>query len=107
MPVLTVNDGTFVTLEEGADYTAAYREQFADPKDIIKGLFVGTNKVNALLAQEGVVGIRIYFGVNGDGVPNLVVVGAKANGDDVTDLIVERLKPCPPVCGSGNALNGN
>jgi hypothetical protein len=53
------------------------------------------------------VGVRIYFGLNDEGLPNLVIVGAKANGDDVTSLIVERLRPCPPYCGNGNALNGN
>lgn len=107
MDVLSVNDGDFVTLSEGADYTAAYRDQFPSMDGVIKGLFVGRNKINALLNQENVVGLRIYFGLNEEGLPNLVIVGAKATGDDVTSLIVERLKPCPPSCGSGNALNGN
>ncbi|MBL7801923.1 MAG: hypothetical protein JNL95_14470 [Chitinophagales bacterium] len=107
MDVLTVNDGDFVTLSEGAAYTAAYRDQFPSMDGVIKGLFIGKNKINDLLNQTNVVGVRIYFGLNDEGVANLVVVGAKASGDDVTDLIVERLKPCPPYCGNGNALNGN
>lgn len=107
MDVLTVNDGDFVTLSEGAAYTAAYRDQFPSMDGVIKGLFVGKNKIDDLLKQENVVGVRIYFGLNDEGLPNLVIVGAKSNGDDVTSLIVEKLKPCPPVCGGGNALNGN
>jgi hypothetical protein len=46
MDVLSVNDGDFVTLSEGAAYTAAYRDQFPSMDGVIKGLFVGKNKIN-------------------------------------------------------------
>lgn len=107
MSELNANDGSFITLSEGAEYTARYRDLAPVPEEMIKALFVGKNKIKALLDQEGVVGIRIYYGINEDGVQNLVLVGALPNGDDVTDLIVEKLRPCPPNCGSANDLNGN
>ncbi len=68
MDVLSVNDGDFVTLSEGAAYTAAYRDQFPSMDGVIKGLFVGKrNKINSLLNQENVVGLRIYFRLNEEG----------------------------------------
>lgn len=107
MEVLSVNDAEFVTLAQAKVYTGNFRDDSGEPEGLIKGLFVGKNKINALLDQTDIVGIRIYYGINSEGKTNLVLVGALSNGDDVTDLIVEKLRPCPPYCGKANDLNGD
>jgi hypothetical protein len=107
MPDPKSTDGEFITLKEGGEYTQRYRNQFTDPTTIIKGHLVGRNKVDILLKQDGAVGLRMYYGLTEDNEQCIVLVAVDKNGDDMTELIVERLKPCPPYCSSGNALNGN
>lgn len=84
--------------------TAAYR--LANP-GTIKGRFFGRDILEELLAQEGCMGIRIYYGLDDDAIPQLVLVGADANENDMLDLVVDTSTPCPDQCGSANPLNGN
>jgi len=58
------------------------------------------------LEQTDCVGIRIYNGIDGNGKPVLIMVGAKANEDDLVDgIIVDKAVPCPNNCGRANDLN--
>ena len=50
-------------------------------------------------------GIRIYYGVNSDEEKELVLVGANANEDDMTELVADLSCPCPNRCGKSNDLN--
>ncbi|MBK7148064.1 MAG: hypothetical protein IPH78_04385 [Bacteroidetes bacterium] len=104
MPTFDGNEGTFITLSEGANMTSAYRE--ANP-DAIKGLFFGKNKLLDLLNQTGCVGIRIYFAIDDETKEaGLVLVGAKENTNDITSgYIIDHGISCPPVCGADNDLN--
>lgn len=97
-------EGDLITLKEGADMTAAYRE--ANP-GATKGHFFGKDVLLEILNQTDCMGIRIYYGQDEDGVKQLVIVGANASENDILDKIADRSAPCPTQCGSGNGLNGN
>lgn len=98
----TGNEGSTITITEAAALTAKYRA--ANPNTIIAH-FVGKNTLKEILDQDGYMGLRIYYGINTDDTPEVVIVGVDANGDDMLDVIVDRTSPCPNMCSSANALN--
>lgn len=100
------DEGSIVTLNEAAGWTANYRETIT-PGEII-GQFVGREKLLDILNQPGCKGIRIYYGIGDDDLKNLILVGATADEDDMIEgIIVERLYACPPICSKKNKLNSN
>ena len=97
------NEGEQVTLAEAAAWTKRYRT--SNPT-AIKASFYGMNKINDVLNQPGVVGIRFYNGEDSNGVNNLILVGVDANEDDITlGVIMESGPQCPSQCGASNSLN--
>lgn len=97
-------EGTVVTLNDASGWTANFRATISSG-DIIAH-FVGKQKINAILEQEGCMGIRIYYGIDDDGEKNLILVGVAADENDmVNGVIVEKLVTCPPKCSTTNALN--
>ena len=100
------DEGSIVTLDEAAGWTANDRETISTGEII--GQFVGREKLLDILNQPGCKGIHIYYGIGDDGKKNLILVGATADEDDMIEgIIVERLMPCPPICSSKNKLNSN
>lgn len=95
------NEGTMITLDEGAALTGEYRNN--NPRKSL-GMFFGKEKLLELLNQPESVGIRIYFGEENKDF-ELVLVGADSNQDDILDLILDRGKRMPPYNGVSNALN--
>lgn len=95
-------EGGQITLSEGADMTAKYRDN--NPNEL-KGHFFGKDILKQILNQEGCMGIRMYYGIDDDEEKALVIVGADANEDDMTDLVADISMPCPNRCGSSNSLN--
>ncbi|MCR9171556.1 MAG: hypothetical protein NXI10_03625 [bacterium] len=98
----TGKEGGEITLEQGADMTANYRDE--NPGQT-KGHFFGREILLKLLDQEGAMGIRMYYGIDGNGEKELVLVSADADENDMLDLVVDISQPCPPRCGSSNSLN--
>jgi hypothetical protein len=102
----TGNEGSFISLATGADLTANYRSGQLDP---VLGQFLGANKLQTLLGQTGCVGLRIYYGMDGEtGAPTIVVVGVNSSQNDILGtepLILDTALPCPSYCGSSNDLN--
>ena len=95
-----------ISLEDASKLTANYRKSAG--KDTIKAGFFGKATINKIIDQKDCVGIRIYYGQQEDGKPNLVLVGAKANEDDILDgVIAERQVPCPPNCAAANELTSD
>lgn len=93
-----------ITLSEASSLTQNYRD--SEEAGAPKGGFFGKSAIHAILDQEGCVGIRFYYGKEGDGTPTLILVGADENEDDLVDgQIEERPIPCPPRCGEANDLN--
>lgn len=102
----TGNEDHSITLEEAAQLTAKYRQGVGEKA--IKGGFFGKTALKNIIDQKGCVGIKFYYGQNGDGKPCLVLVGADASDNDMTSgLLAERQLPCPPYCGVNNVLNSD
>jgi hypothetical protein len=53
--------------------------------------------IEKILAQPGCNGLRIYYGKDENGKPNLVLVGADTSGKDMM-IIMEKGTLCPPFC---------
>ncbi|MFT6500816.1 MAG: hypothetical protein ACJASQ_000926 [Crocinitomicaceae bacterium] len=95
-------EGAQISLSTGSALTAEYRAQ--NPGET-KGHFYGKDILNDLLDQSGCMGIRIYYGIDGDGNKELVLVGADQEECDLTDLVVDVSSPCPNRCSKENDLN--
>jgi len=102
----TGNEGEFISLSDAATLTAAHRS--SNP-NALQGHFLGKAKILDLLNQSGCKGLRIYHGESSTGVREIVMVGVDSNEDDILDstnpLVLDTSTPCPPTCGSSNALN--
>ena len=98
------NEGEPISLEQGAELTARYRNSHPGS---IKGGAVGRTNIEALLAQPGCRGIRVYLGENTEGKTEFVFVGVDENGDDMLNLIVDKTMMCPFLCGASNPLNSD
>lgn len=95
-------EGSIISLNDAAELTANYRRE--NPSTI-NAYFFGKEKINDLLDQTGCMGIRIYYGIDEDGKPKLILVGAESDEDDILDLIIDAGKGCPVNCGTANDLN--
>lgn len=72
----------------------------------IKASFYGVDTLNLILNQEGVMGIRIYYGY--DTVSKIispVIVGVDEEGKDITAVLIDKGVPCPDECDSNSPLN--
>jgi hypothetical protein len=104
--MFTGNESHDISLQDAANLTANYRDQFASGTNYIKGEFFGKSAIQTLLNQDECVGLRIYYGLDDQKVQKLVIVGVLANEEDMIDgNILEIGSPCPPICGSSNILN--
>jgi hypothetical protein len=96
-------EGSPIDLNTAADLTANYRN--ANPNGL-KARFFGKDILNQILAQDGCMGIRIYFGLDAANEAQLVIVGADANeNDQINGIVGDRSFPCPSFCSSANVLN--
>lgn len=95
-------EGGQITLVEGGDMTGRYRDN--NPNEL-KGHFFGKDILNRILSQEGCMGIRMYYAEDAKGKKELVIVGADASENDMTQLVADLSKPCPSRCGIANDLN--
>lgn len=98
-------EGEFISLDEAGAMTAAWRN---GGNGDIKGVFFGRDNIEALLNQEGSMGIRMYFAENDNGDKTLVLVSADENGSDMlsTGKVLDHSIPCPADCSPQNVLNG-
>lgn len=100
----TGKENHFISLAEASELTRAFRE--THPNQTIAEFF-GKEAIQAILSQPECVGIRVYYGQE----PNtnkkhLILVGAKANKDDIINgFIAERALTCPSFCPNKNSLN--
>jgi hypothetical protein len=98
------NEGGFITLREGSEMTKRYRDTI-QPGEVI-GVFMGKEKIKAILDQSECEGIRCYFAINEVGKKTLVYVGVDKDENDITEgLIADLAHICPPICSKPNGLN--
>ena len=102
----TGNEGAIITLAEGSEMTANYRETISTGDTLAHA--VGKNLVNAILNQTGCMGIRFYQAISNKGEKQLVAVGVDSNGDDIVQgLILDQMNNYPPFIPKANPLNSN
>ena len=101
----TGKEGAPITVEEAQAMISRYRTKYAtkegsdEPSNTIWA-FSGREIIEKILAQEGCVGIRFYFAER-DGYQDIVMVGVdKDENDQVKGVIADRVRHCPPKCGS-------
>lgn len=97
------NSGTVITENQAIDFTHTFQQRHPNEK---KAYFVGSNKIEMILEQEGCIGVRIYDGINSEtGDQNRVLVGVNADGEDmVNGIILDELVPCPEKCSKNSSL---
>lgn len=99
----TGNEDHSIPLATASEWTKNYR--LANPNQI-NGHYFGKDAIQAILAQNNCVGIRIYYALNEAGVKQLIITGVDANENDLYNgLLAERSIQCPPTCGVSNPLN--
>ncbi len=106
--MFTGHEDHSISLKDAAKLTKKYRDTLMIGLGGIKGEYFGRDAIELVLAQDGVVGVRIYLGLSDDTIPQLqmVVVGVNAAGNDITTgAIMEHGYTCPPKCGILNELN--
>lgn len=102
----TGEEGEQINIEAAAAMTKNYRNN--SPAGSILSHYVGKNLINDILGQQGCVGIRMYHGLDENGIKQIVLVGVGANEDDLHEgIIVDRSVLCPPRCPGLNPLNSD
>lgn len=95
-------EGAPIDINEAAQLTSNWRN--ANPNQPIAH-FIGKDNIEALLNQGDAMGIRIYYGLNDDGVMKPIFVAASSDENDMLELAINSTLPCPNRCSSANALN--
>lgn len=102
----TGHEGQSITLTEASTLTENYRNANDNETGLILAHFIGINKINLILAQEGCVGIRTYYGIDENGKKSIVMVGVDSSENDLSDgVILDQAISCPSHCGVQNSLN--
>lgn len=107
--------GEDVGYEKGAKMIKTNYDQ--NPDDVLAH-FMGRDIIEAILAQPGVAGIRMFYAVNELGLRQLVLTGADENGKNILNystvgddgeivknkgIVASGARSCPPYCdGSTN-----
>lgn len=100
----TGNEDHDISLTEAAHLTENFRNTVSTGATIAH--YFGGAALQALLDQEGCVGLRIYYGLSDNGEKQLVITGVNSSGDDLYNgLLAERSISCPLNCSASNPLN--
>lgn len=104
----TGSEGGPISLDQMNQWMSNYQNQQQSNfpgKTIIKGHFLGSEKIKQLLDEKDAVGIRIYYGVNQNGTDTIMVVAARADMSDILPdpdgggpIILDDTLVCPPYC---------
>jgi hypothetical protein len=87
------------------DWTSTFRDTASKGNN---AHFFGRNILEQLLAQEGAMGIRFYYGIDDKGERQLLAVGADADQNDQLEngrIVADESSPCPPYSSVSNVLN--
>jgi hypothetical protein len=122
-----MNEEHGIPLSTAAEMTARYRENrntiLGEPykdQDLLAICETFTAEaINEILAQDGCVSVRIYYGMNEDLKVHSILVGADSSGKDILpstglkniagsdpDIIMEKGTRCPVDCPPASDLNG-
>ena len=94
-----------ISLLDAAVMTKRFRDSQAGTGFIIAEYF-GRDAISSILSQVDCVGIRLYYALDSENVPNLVITGVNKNGDDLCNgVLAENGLGCPTSCSVANPLN--
>jgi hypothetical protein len=94
-----------IKLGEAAILTASFRKKF--PNDLLANAY-NKSQMQTLLNQTKCAGFRIYNGLDGSGIQQLVIVGVDANGDDLYEgILLDKAQTSPPISLQENPLNAD
>jgi hypothetical protein len=100
----TGNEEHEIDLETASEWTANYRAGITSGDTIAH--YFGKNYIKDIFSQEGCVGMRIYYAIDGEGAKQLIITGVDGNGDDLYNgLLAEYAMRSPPFSGVANDLN--
>jgi hypothetical protein len=92
-----------ITLQDAAALARRHREAHAAGK--FAGGAFHAMQVLELLQQADCVALRVYLGLENDGM-TLILVGVDDTEQDMTQgLILEEPFKCPPICSTASPLN--
>lgn len=94
---VTGNEGGPISNAQAVQWINNFRNN-APQGEITAHLF-GINKVNQLLAQPNIKGIRVYYAKGDNNEKKIVIFAVDANGDGLEGYILDLAQPCPPFCG--------
>ena len=105
MPISNL-DAHRISLQVAMAMTKRYRRQAG--RGAVRSFWFPREVFEALLAQPGCEGIRLYCAQTTIGNADLVLVGTDARGADFTSgEVMDMSLPCPPFCPSApRALDG-
>src|SRR5262245_26905862 len=75
-----------IMLSEAVALTSAFHA--ANPPDSLRAELSYKEIIYKILDQTGCEGIRVYKGLDADGVPSNVLVGIDRNGNDIVDGVL-------------------
>ncbi|GAA3944791.1 hypothetical protein [Hymenobacter algoricola] len=104
--MFTGDEGTIIYESEAVPLTAMYREEHGSS---FKAQFFGKDKIKELIDSCGdqYIGLRIYNAQGDDGFRGFVLVGVKADENDLYEQKMLASGPaCPPSCAPSSPLNG-
>ncbi len=102
--------GENIGYEKGAKMIKSHYQQNPDE---VMAHFLGRNIIEDMLAQPGVVGIRMFYALNEVGIRQLVLAGVDANGKNILHyntvgnngeitkhkgIVTAGVRSCPPYC---------
>jgi hypothetical protein len=102
------SEGKPIDLATAKEWAKNYRETMKNPDDTVAHFF-GFEIIEKILAEDGCMGIRIYYGLNEKGEKQLMLVGANDIGDNLLpaegkelmdggNTIADMSIPCPSYC---------
>lgn len=102
----TVTAVNTITLETAQSWAKNWR---ATPAATVKAHLIPHVDIKQLMAEENVVDVRAYIGIDDNGENKLMLVGVDANGNDLIDdakgqYIYDFTKPCPTTCNITSPL---
>jgi hypothetical protein len=105
---LSTSIGGPITLETAKRWTANYKGENAGDTE---AHFFGNEIIKQILAEEGAVGIRLYYAIDDSGRKQILLVGTNVKGQDLlpssssnaktegdTNVVADMSYPCPGYC---------
>jgi hypothetical protein len=97
-------EGDAIPYQTADEWIHNYQEKHPEKT---RAHFFGTEIISEILAENGAIGIRIYYALDNEGKPQLILLGAGADGNDLipgqeldggSNQSADASYPCPPYC---------